>query len=53
MIWPTYIMIIVAVLIILSAGIKVINEYERAVVLRLGRLVGTRGPGNLEINERN
>ncbi len=38
-------MIIVAVLIILSAGIKVINEYERAVVLRLGRLVETRGPG--------
>jgi regulator of protease activity HflC (stomatin/prohibitin superfamily) len=26
-------------------GVKIIREYERAVVLRLGRLVATRGPG--------
>jgi regulator of protease activity HflC (stomatin/prohibitin superfamily) len=35
----------VLVLIILLAGIKVINEYQRAVIFRLGRLVGSRGPG--------
>lgn len=29
----------------LFAGIKVVREYERAVVLRLGRLVDARGPG--------
>jgi regulator of protease activity HflC (stomatin/prohibitin superfamily) len=31
------------------AGVKIIREYERAVVLRLGRLVGTRGPGVIYI----
>jgi regulator of protease activity HflC (stomatin/prohibitin superfamily) len=29
----------------LLSGIKVVNEYERGVVFRLGRLVGARGPG--------
>jgi regulator of protease activity HflC (stomatin/prohibitin superfamily) len=27
------------------SGLRVANEYERAVVFRLGRLMGTRGPG--------
>jgi regulator of protease activity HflC (stomatin/prohibitin superfamily) len=30
---------------LLTSGLKIIREYERAVVLRLGRLVGSRGPG--------
>ena len=30
---------------ILLSGLRVANEYERAVVFRLGRLKGTRGPG--------
>ncbi len=30
---------------LLFSGVKVIREYERAVVFRLGRLVATRGPG--------
>ena len=34
-----------AVLAALSSGFKVMKEYERAVVLRLGRLVSYRGPG--------
>lgn len=38
------VVIIVAVLVILS-GIKVLNEYERSVVYRLGRLMPYRGPG--------
>jgi regulator of protease activity HflC (stomatin/prohibitin superfamily) len=35
----------VFVLIILSAAIKVVNEWERGVILRLGRLAGAKGPG--------
>ena len=35
--------IIVAILII--SGIKILKEYERAVVFRLGRMVSPRGPG--------
>jgi regulator of protease activity HflC (stomatin/prohibitin superfamily) len=33
------------VIIILASAIKVLREYERGVVFRLGRLVGERGPG--------
>jgi len=38
---------IVAILVIglLAATIKIIREYERLVVFRLGRLIGARGPG--------
>ena len=35
----------VIVLLILVSGIKIIREYERAVIFRLGRLVASRGPG--------
>ncbi len=35
----------VAVIIVLSAAIKIVQEYERGVIFRLGRLVGARGPG--------
>src|SRR5215469_11398127 len=38
------VVLIIAVLVILS-GLKVLNEYERAVVFRLGRLMAYRGPG--------
>lgn len=37
--------LIVLALFILSLSIRVIREYERAVVFRLGRLLGTKGPG--------
>jgi regulator of protease activity HflC (stomatin/prohibitin superfamily) len=30
---------------LLSAAIKIVQEYERGVIFRLGRLVGARGPG--------
>ena len=29
----------------LASAIKVLNEYERAVIFRLGRLIATKGPG--------
>lgn len=35
----------IIILIILASSIKVIREYERVVVFRLGRLMGTKGPG--------
>ena len=28
-----------------GASVRVLREYERAVVFRLGRLIGQRGPG--------
>jgi regulator of protease activity HflC (stomatin/prohibitin superfamily) len=37
--------IILALLAIASSAIKVLQEYERGVLFRLGRLVGQRGPG--------
>jgi len=35
----------IIILIILATSIKVIREYERVVVFRLGRLMGAKGPG--------
>src|SRR6266571_4559057 len=32
-------------LIILGQSIKIVREYQRVVLFRLGRCVGTRGPG--------
>ncbi len=40
-----YFVIAVVVLILLSAAIKIVREYERGGVFRLGRFVGLRGPG--------
>ena len=41
---PLYLGILV-VLLIVYASIKIIREYERAVIFRLGRLLGVKGPG--------
>jgi regulator of protease activity HflC (stomatin/prohibitin superfamily) len=40
-----FIVVVVFLLIVLFAAVKVVQEYERGVVFRLGRLVGPRGPG--------
>ena len=37
--------VIIFVLIFLISSIKIIPEYEKGVIFRLGRLVGARGPG--------
>jgi len=37
--------IVLAAIILLSMAIKIVKEWERGVILRLGRLVGARGPG--------
>jgi len=37
--------IIIVVILILAAAIRILREYERGVIFRLGRLVGAKGPG--------
>jgi regulator of protease activity HflC (stomatin/prohibitin superfamily) len=44
--YPVYLIIIVIfVIFILSSAIKILREYERGVIFRLGRLIQTKGPG--------
>ncbi len=38
------VLILLAVL-VLSSALRILNEYERGVVFRLGRLIGSKGPG--------
>lgn len=37
--------IVFILIIVLSATVKIVQEYERGVVFRVGRIVGPRGPG--------
>jgi regulator of protease activity HflC (stomatin/prohibitin superfamily) len=41
----TTIAIIVLVIFFLSASLKILNEYERGVIFRLGRVIQAKGPG--------
>src|SRR5947209_5341410 len=41
----SFAVILVLALMIVLSTIKIVPEYERGVVFRLGRLVGARGPG--------
>jgi regulator of protease activity HflC (stomatin/prohibitin superfamily) len=41
---PLFFLLVVLVLLIASA-VRIVQEYERGVIFRLGRLVGARGPG--------
>jgi len=38
-------LIVILGLMLLSSAVRVLREYERGVIFRLGRLVGSRGPG--------
>jgi len=42
--WLVFIVVIVGFLLI-TGGVRIVNQYERGVVLRFGRLVGLRNPG--------
>ena len=42
---PAIFFLVVFLIIIASASIKILREYERGVVFRLGRLIGAKGPG--------
>ena len=37
--------LVIIVLFILASSIRIVREYERAVIFRLGRLIGVKGPG--------
>jgi len=37
--------IVILVVMFLASAIKILNEYERGVIFRLGRLIGSKGPG--------
>ncbi|MYC40171.1 MAG: slipin family protein [Candidatus Dadabacteria bacterium] len=41
----TAIIVLVIVFLIIISGLKILYEYERGVIFRLGRIVGVRGPG--------
>ena len=41
---PTLATIVIVVLFLYSA-VKILNEYERGVIFRLGRVIGAKGPG--------
>src|SRR3954453_12458092 len=47
--WIVVLALLVPVLLVtlsvVGAAVKVVQEYERGVIFRLGRLVGPRGPG--------
>jgi regulator of protease activity HflC (stomatin/prohibitin superfamily) len=40
-----YIGIVVLIIFFLSAAIRILNEYERGVIFRLGRVIKAKGPG--------
>jgi len=42
---PGIILGLIIVIVFLSMSIKIVREYERAVIFRLGRLLGAKGPG--------
>jgi regulator of protease activity HflC (stomatin/prohibitin superfamily) len=42
---PAIFFLIIFVIIVASAAIKILREYERGVIFRLGRLIGAKGPG--------
>jgi regulator of protease activity HflC (stomatin/prohibitin superfamily) len=42
---PAIVFLIIFLIIIASAAIKILREYERGVIFRLGRLIGAKGPG--------
>ncbi|MBM3324872.1 MAG: slipin family protein [Calditrichaeota bacterium] len=42
---PAIVFVIVVLFLLLVSAIRVLNEYERGVIFRLGRLIGSKGPG--------
>ena len=42
---PIYIVVILLLLWLLRASLRIVKEYERGVIFRLGRVAGVKGPG--------
>ncbi len=45
MVMQPFVILIILLVLLITSSVKVLREYERGVVFRLGRLVGNRGPG--------
>jgi len=43
--FPPLIVIAILVVIFLAASLRIVPEYQRAVIFRLGRVIGSKGPG--------
>jgi regulator of protease activity HflC (stomatin/prohibitin superfamily) len=41
----TFALLLMGIFVVASSAIKIVQEYERGVIFRLGRLLGPRGPG--------
>ncbi len=42
---PAIFFLIIFLIILAAVAIKILREYERGVIFRLGRLIGAKGPG--------
>jgi regulator of protease activity HflC (stomatin/prohibitin superfamily) len=42
---PGFAILIALGVLLIASAVKVLNEYERAVIFRMGRLIGAKGPG--------
>ena len=42
---PVLVSVAIVVILLLASAIRILREYERGVIFRLGRLVGAKGPG--------
>ena len=42
----TVIVVVVLIVMFLASAIRILNEYQRAVIFRLGRIIATKGPGD-------
>src|SRR5512147_1270927 len=43
---PIYLFVILAIIVLLASAIRILKEYERGVIFRLGRVIGKpKGPG--------
>jgi regulator of protease activity HflC (stomatin/prohibitin superfamily) len=40
-----WVVLVIFLLVILASAVRVLNEYERGVIFRLGRIIATKGPG--------
>ena len=40
-----FLFLIIFLVILLASAVKILREYERGVIFRLGRLIGAKGPG--------
>ncbi len=40
-----FLVILIVLVVILASSIRILNEYERGVIFRLGRVIGIKGPG--------